>query len=429
MVGHRQFSSRTALAICTLLATGFGRIISFQPGSKALQLASRSFGPSIYVASTELNGTVRAAQDLAIDFGRVTGQNGTLVQTDRVEASNSSTSPTIIVGTIGNSKLVDDLIASGKIDASGIKGTWESYIQATVDDPVEGVSQALVIAGSDMRGSIYGLYDVSETIGVLPYHFWADIPFKQKDAIFALPTSRVQESPSVKYRGIFINDEESGLMIWANARFPKSSYGCPFTHTFYQHVFELILRLKGNFLWPGMKKECGFYADDPLNRAEATRYGIFVGTSHHEPMATSYSEQKRSVDPFDWLQNLANVQSFFEMGVKRAKNLSTMWTLGMRGDGDTENEAYTADTIEEIIKWQQNLLQNETEKKLSEIPQSWVLYKACSRLIWALHQGCVLTADKGGWQILGGGHECVRRGHFGMDRRQLRQPEPCASWR
>lgn len=226
-----------------------------------------------------------------------------------------------------------------------------------------------------------GFYDISETIGVLPYYFWADIPFKQKDAIFALPTTRVQKSPSVKYRGIFINDEESGLMVWANTRFPKSSYGCPFTHTFYQHVFELILRLKGNFLWPGMKKECGFYADDPLNGAEATRYGIFIGTSHHEPMATSYSEQKRSVDPFDWLENLANVQSFLEMGVERAKNFSTMWTLGMRGDGDQENAAYTADTIEEIIEWQEDLLISKTGKELSGIPQSWVLYKACSQLI------------------------------------------------
>lgn len=388
MVGRSHFSLRTALAMCTLVVTGFGRIISFQHSSYALQLASRTFGPFIYIASNELNGTVRAAQDLSIDFGRVTGHNGTLVQRDQIEASNGSASPTIIVGTIGSSQLVDDLIASGKIDASGIKGKWESYIQTTVKDPYEGVPQALVIAGSDMRGSIYGIYDISETIGVLPYYFWADVPFKQKDTIFALPTTRVQHSPSVKYRGIFINDEESGLMVWANARFPKSSYGCPFTHTFYQHVFELILRLKGNFLWPGMKKECGFYADDPLNGAEATRYGIFVGTSHHEPMATSYSEQKRTVDPFDWLKNLAHVQSFFEMGVERARNFSTMWTLGMRGDGDQENEAYTAETIEEIIEWQQNLLYSKTGKELSGIPQSWVLYKVCSQPICALQGKC-----------------------------------------
>lgn len=383
MAGKNHLLLSIALVISTFLVTGFGRIISFQSSSNALQLATRTFGPSIYVATNEFNGTIRAAQDLAIDFGRVTSQNGTLVQTDRFEPSNSSVSPTIIVGTVGSSKLIDNLIAPGKVDASGIRGKWESYIQTTVDDAVEGGSQALVIAGSDMRGSIYGLYDISETIGVLPYYFWADIPFKQRDAIFALPTTRVHKSPSVKYRGIFINDEEIGLMGWANTRFPKSSYGCPFTHTFYQHVFELILRLKGNFLWPGMKKECGFYADDPLNGAEATRYGIFVGTSHHEPMATSYSEQKRDVVPFDWLDNLANVQSFFEMGVERAKNFSTMWTLGMRGDGDQENEAYTADTIEEIIEWQQNLLQRETGKDLSEIPQSWVLYKVCPQLIWA----------------------------------------------
>lgn len=383
MFGRHHFSLRTALVNCTLLITCFGHIISFQPSSNSLQLASRTFGPSIYVASNEFNGTVRAAQDLARDFGRVTTQNGTLVQADRVELSNISTSPTIIVGTIGSSKLIDDLVTSGKIDASSIKSKWESYIQATVDNPIEGISQALIIAGSDMRGSIYGIYDISETIGVLPYYFWADIPFKQKDAVFALPTTRVQKSPSVRYRGIFINDEESGLMVWADTRFPKSSYGCPFTHTFYQHVFELILRLKGNFLWPGMKKECGFYADDQLNGAEATRYGIFIGTSHHEPMATSYSEQKRSVDSFDWLKNLANVQSFFELGVERAKNLSTMWTLGMRGDGDQGNDAYTADIIEEIIEWQQNLLHSEIVKDLSEIPQSWVLYKACSQLICA----------------------------------------------
>lgn len=182
MVCPHHFSLRTAVAICALLVTCLGRVISFQSSSNALQLALRTFkfGPFIYVAANELNGTVRAAQDLAIDFGRVTGKNGTLVQTDRVEASNISMSPTIIVGTVGSSKLVDDLVASGKIDASSIKGEWESYIQTMVKDPVEGIPQALVIAGSDMRGSIYRIYDISETIGVLPCYFWADIPFKQK---------------------------------------------------------------------------------------------------------------------------------------------------------------------------------------------------------------------------------------------------------
>lgn len=143
MVGPHHFSLRTAVVMCVLSVTCLGRVISFQSSSNALQLASRTFGPFIYVASNELNGTVRAAQDLAIDFGRVTGQNGTLVQTNQVEASIILMSPTIIVGTIGSSELVDDLIASGKIDASSIKGEWEAYIQATVDEPVEGIPQAL----------------------------------------------------------------------------------------------------------------------------------------------------------------------------------------------------------------------------------------------------------------------------------------------
>jgi hypothetical protein len=152
-----------------------------------------------------------------------------------------------------------------------------------------GIESALVIAGSDKRGTIYGIYDLSEQMGVSPWYWWADVPVAKKENVFVMPGTFTKGEPAVKYRGIFINDEAPCLTGWV-----KHTYGTDYgDHRFYSRVFELILRLRGNYLWPAMWS-WSFYADDPMNSKVADEMGVIIGTSHHEPMARNHQEWSRN---------------------------------------------------------------------------------------------------------------------------------------
>lgn len=351
------------------------QLLVFPPSSSNYKLADTSTAPEIQVASNDFAGVKRTANDLAVDFGRVVGVNGT-VRTHSSLSASSGGRPIIIAGTIGSSSLIDSLISSGKINPSQTKGKWESYTSQLVQNPTSGVSWALVIAGSDKRGTIYGLYDISETIGVSPWYWWADVPAKTKEAIYVQTTPKIQGPPSVKYRGFFINDEAPALTTWASKNFPASSHGGHFVSEFYKHVFELTLRLRANYHWPAMWGRM-FYVDDSQNGPLADEYGVVMGTSHHEPMARSDSEQTRYlVGNWDWSANQQNVVNFMREGPKRARNWETMYTMGMRGKGDAASPTLTAESLEEIIQVQQNLLREELGiGDLSTVPQTWVLYK------------------------------------------------------
>ena len=165
----------------------------------------------------------------------------------------------------------------------GSRGQWESALTTVVEQPMPGVRRALVIAGADKRGTIYGIYDLSEQIGVSPWYWWADVQVPHADALYVEPGRYVQPVPAVKYRGIFFNDEAPALSGWAKEKFGGMN------HEFYTKVFELLLRLKANFLWPAMWNNA-FAADDPLNAKLADEYGIVMGTSHEEPMMRAEKE-------------------------------------------------------------------------------------------------------------------------------------------
>ncbi|KAL4909800.1 hypothetical protein BDW74DRAFT_165177 [Aspergillus multicolor] len=264
----------------------------------------------IWVAPDEYKGVARAASDLALDFGRVMGLNGIVHQNTTFSNIQRSGVP-VIVGTVGTT-LIDRLVGAGKLDVSEIKGQWESYVQAVVNDPINGTSQAL---------------DISKTIGVSPWYWWADVTVKTKDVIYLNSGhDRIQGSPSVKYRGVFINDEWQ-LIDWAERRFPQTSTGSHFTSDFCVLLFELLLRLKANYLWPAMKQYNSFYLEDSKNGELADEYGIIMGTSHHEPMTRSYYEQQRRLD-------------------------------GMRGDGDRESPTLNSTQLEEIIQVQQAIIED-----------------------------------------------------------------------
>ena len=191
---------------------------------------------------------------------------------------------------------------------------------------MDGIDQALVLAGSDKRGTIYSLYDISEQIGVSPWYWWADVPPKKYTALYALPKTKTQGPPSIKYRGLFIIDEQPALTNWI-----KEKYGGVYNSAFHAKVFELLLRLRANYFWPAMWAS-KFHVDDNKNGPLADEMGIVMGTSHTEPMARA---DKEKVKPWDWKSNQSNLKKYMQDGATRSKNWEVVWTLGMRGDGDT----------------------------------------------------------------------------------------------
>ncbi|KAE9580933.1 hypothetical protein CGCF415_v008118 [Colletotrichum fructicola] len=352
-----------------LLASSAAQIINLEPVSNSILLATTLHPPVILLSSNETAAVKRAATSLSIDFGRVLGKNSTIVY----DTFNTSTTyPILVIGTLGYSPLL-------KLQNSSIQGKWESYTHEVTMNPFPGISSALLVVGSDKRGTVYGIYALSEQIGVSPWYFWADVPVTLLPSLHLAPngTSYTHGPPSVKYRGIFINDEETCLTSWARTCFPlaSSDRNRPFTSSFYAHVFELILRLKGNYLWPAMKNSM-FYVDDVANGALADGFGVVMGTSHHEPMARAYREQERDLDGrWDWSLNKENLTAFMRAGAERSKDWETVYTMGMRGDGDTESPTLTAPQVEEIIAVQQEILNATHGSRSSDLPKVWALYK------------------------------------------------------
>ena len=307
-----------------------------------------------------------AANFLAGDVEMVTGTKPT-VTTDFTAAGDR----VVIVGSIGNSPLIDELVANGKLRADAIRGEWERFVVQTVKRPMKGVKEALVIAGSDKRGAAYGVFTLSKEMGVSPWYWWADAPVQQKENVYVSRDTYVSEGPSVKYRGIFLNDEAPALTGWVHEK-----YGS-FNHEFYEKVFELLLRNKANYLWPAMWRPRVFSTDDPENLQTADDYGIVISTSHHEPMMRYHEEWSRAdAGPWNYETNAANLQEFWRGGIERMGDFESVVTLGMRGDGDEAMSEETAvPLLQRIIKDQREILTEVTGKPAAETPQVWALYK------------------------------------------------------
>lgn len=335
-----------------------------QPGS--LTLAKDGTLTDLYVDKNDHWGLVRAIGDLQSDFERVTGAKPKLAHTRKQLGSTA-----VIVGSIGNSELIDQLIADGKIDVSTIQDKWEAYQIRLVEKPAKGIKQALVIVGSDMRGAIYGAYDLSEQIGVSPWHWWADVPAKKADSLFIAPETFIEDAPKVQYRGIFLNDEAPALTGWV-----QENYG-DYNHEFYVHVFELLLRLKSNFLWPAMWNNA-FADDDEQNMILAHKYGIVMSTSHHEPMMRADKEWDRYGEgPWDYARNPERLDAFWREGAERNKPYDSIYTMGMRGQADTPmSETEDIDLLEKIVDSQRQILSEVfDDRDITEVPQVWALYK------------------------------------------------------
>ncbi|HXN45719.1 MAG TPA: glycosyl hydrolase 115 family protein [Bryobacteraceae bacterium] len=335
---------------CALIAQP--RYVAEAPGPGSFAIA----GASIYVEADDYAGVVRAVGDLRDDVRRVTGSTPSITH-------DPGTRKAILVGTLGHSRVIDELVREGKIDAGRIAGKWESFV-------IQVLPGALVIAGSDKRGTIYGIYDLSEQMGVSPWYWWADVPVRHRDAVYVKAGTVVEGPPAVKYRGIFLNDEAPALSGWVKEKFGT------YNHAFYEKVFELLLRLKGNYLWPAMWNNA-FNEDDPLNPKLADEWGIVMGTSHHEPMLRAQQEWKRhGTGPWDYTRNAEVLRAFWEEGVRRNRSYESIITLGMRGDGDMPmSESANTALLEGIVADQRKIIAAEVNPDVTKVPQDWALYK------------------------------------------------------
>jgi hypothetical protein len=320
---------------------------------------------SIYVDDKDDWLVNKAATLLQSDIEMVTGKKPVIVN-DLPSASKN----TIIIGTLDGSSIIKKLIAEKKIDISSIKGKWEAYQLQTLAKPFNGIDNALVIAGNDKRGTAYGVFELSKQIGVSPWYWWADVPAKKKTEIFVRKGIYKYNSPSVKYRGIFINDEAPAFSGWAKEKFGGVN------HLVYEKMFELLLRLKANYLWPAMWGNA-FNDDDTLNPILANKWGIVMGTSHHEPMLRAQQEWKRyGKGAWDYTKNDTVLRAFWRKGIENMDHHESIVTIGMRGDGDMPMTQGTATALlEKIVADQRKIIEEVTGKPASQTPQLWALYK------------------------------------------------------
>jgi hypothetical protein len=332
----------------------------------AFRIAANGKTAQITVDPEDWKGVIRAANDLGDDVRKVTGTASEVIK------SKSFNKAAILVGTIGKSRVIDQLIADKKINVSAVKGKWESFL-------IQTVGNNLVIAGSDKRGTIFGIYDVSEKIGVSPWYWWADVPVKKSSSLYVKPGRYIQGPPKVKYRGIFINDESPSFSGWARAKFGGIN------SKMYVHIFELLLRLKANLLWPAMWDNA-FNEDDPMSPVLADEYGIVMGTSHHEPMMRAqkeYTNRKKEIGPWDYTTNAENLKKFWYDGLERNKRFENLITIGMRGDGDVAmgkgNDEDNIKTLRKVVADQQAIIGKAYGKDPSEIPQAWAIFTEVQR--------------------------------------------------
>ena len=359
---------RTFLASAALLTTismsAADRFVNFKQGDLLLNANNRV---EIYMDTNDCKGVSYAAHALLKDIKSVSGATATLTSDAGFLKKADTARPAILVGTIGHSAAIDQLVKQKRINGNLLKGKREKFIITLIDGQ-------LVIAGSDRRGTIYGIYELSQQMGVSPWYDWADVPVEHHDSIFVNKGIYTDGEPAVRYRGIFLNDEAPCLTSWV-----KNTYGTDYgDHRFYQRVFELVLRLRGNMMWPAMWG-WAFYADDPENEKTADEMGVVMSTSHHEPMARNhqeYARNRKGWGPWNYQKNKANLQKFFREGIERMKGTEQIVTIGMRGDGDEAMSA-EADTklMTNIINDQRKIIADVTGKKASETPQVWALYK------------------------------------------------------
>jgi hypothetical protein len=376
-----KFAARLALALFLMSAAPV--FACTQPVSVCAKAASGSFPlisngqpAAIFVDELANSAVQLATASFAGDLERVSGKAAA-----KLSDIGAAQGPLVIAGVVGESRAIDDLARAGKIDVADLPGQWEAFRQIVVEQPFPNVPHALVIAGSDRRGVVFGLYDISEKIGVSPWYWFADVPIARQANVYLIAGAR-RDQPGVRYRGFFINDEAPALTTWAQKQFGGAN------HKLYAHVFELLLRLKGNYLWPAMWQPRAFNDDDPQNMVLADAMGVVMGTSHHEPMTRAHAEWHRNKvqgvtgGKWNYSTNGENLRKFWRGGIERmmskgdGKGYEAVVTIGMRGDGDEAMAEGTAtQLLEKVVADQRAIIADVTGKPADQTPQIWALYK------------------------------------------------------
>ncbi|KAI0867651.1 hypothetical protein GGS24DRAFT_484953 [Hypoxylon argillaceum] len=352
-------------------------IVSFESAEAYIPLHNAS----IAYSADDPVGVEIGAISLAEDLEAITGTRPSIVKVESGESVEcAGCADNVIIAATVDSNLMKAIVKNGKLDVTALDGKWESYQTSVVDNPIPGVKKALVIAGSDKRGVVFGIYTLSEQSGQSPFHWWADVPATKHEEIYAVQKTTTFGPPSVQYRGLFINDEAPGLTGWWSKTHGVDHQ--PLNVEFYKHIFDMLLRLKGNFIWPAMWKSWLpkpgniFFTDDPGNIQLADDYGIVVSTSHHEPMQKATNEWNETITgPWDWEKNKANVTAFMEDGPRRARNNESYFTLGMRGEGDGPIQADDPVAVLEDVFATQRQILAKYYGNTSDANQVWTIYK------------------------------------------------------
>lgn len=376
------------LALAPILKAADKFVTFNQEGGTLALTTTQQPNFSILCADEEHKGVLMAVRNLQEDFFRVTNTRPYLKIGAKKQVDEGAQKLRILIGSFDKSPLIKQLVKAKKLDVRELKGRNEKFIITTVTNPIEGVEgEVLLIAGSDKRGTIYGIYELSCQIGISPWYWWADVPVESHKEIYIKKGVYTDGEPVVQYRGIFINDEWPCMGGWTTER-----YG-GFNSKMYKHVYELLLRLKANFLWPAMWS-AAFYADDPMNSPLADEMGIIIGTSHHEPMARNHQEYARNrkvYGAWNYQTNKKGIDRFFREGIERMKGKEEVVTIAMRGDGDAPMGPDT-DTklLENIVKEQRRIITEVTGKPASKTPQLWALY---SEVLEYYDQGMQIPDD------------------------------------
>ena len=315
-----------------------------------------------------------AAGLLADDVARVTGHRPAVYDHDKPRRE------VVLIGTLGHSAHLDELDHAGRLARSErLRGGWETTVRQVIDHPWPGVDRALVIAGSDRRGAAYGAMAVSESIGVSPWYWWADVPVAHQETLTLPAAGPAVDSPAVKYRGIFINDEDWGLKPWAAKTFdPALGNIGPKT---YARIFELMLRLRLNYLWPAMHPCSREFAATPENAALADQYAIVMGASHCEPMLRNnvwYSVKEHG--PWNYGTNRDGILAYWEQSTRARGQYEAVWTEGIRGIHDAGMQGPPdvpgrVALLRQTILDQRELLDKYVTRQWGPVAQCFIPYK------------------------------------------------------
>ena len=357
------------------------------------ELTGNGYAVPFIVEESAWEGVKRVAAKVAGDVEKVSGSLPGIMCAGEEGFGDVAQAPerAVLCATVDTSPLIQKLDREGKLDVSRIRGKREVYMIRLVEEPWEGTKEALVICGSDKRGTIYGMFTLSEYIGVSPLCFWGDADPVMKESIrVSQDIETVSRQPSVKFRGFFINDEWPCFGNWTFSHFGG------FTAQMYDHVFELLLRLKGNYLWPAMWTS-SFALDGPgsLNEELADIYGIVIGFSHHEPCLRSSEEWDKvrgtdSVYGNEWnfYTNREGLIRYWEDALIRSGKYEHLITIGMRGERDSSMLGPDAtlkqniDLLKDIITVQRELIKRHVNPDLNQVPLLLALYKEVEAYVY-----------------------------------------------